>query len=63
MKVRHIPRLVVFGTGIYTIGNLFYDQTYATITQKLIERQPFNFQQRYGENTFAVIAGATSPTG
>lgn len=65
LKARYLfyPKTIILGTGLYTIGNFFYDRSEAYVTHRLLERKPFDLKQRYGEQTYAVIAGATSPTG
>lgn len=60
---KRIPRKVLFVTGLYTIFYPIYDMSYASVTQNLIQREPVNLQSRYGANTVAVVAGATSSTG
>lgn len=60
---KRIPRKIVFVTGLYTILYPVYDCTYSLLAQKLTQREPFDLQNRYGANTLAVVAGATSDTG
>lgn len=55
------PKYIVYLTGLYTVGYFFYDMSYSAFTHHL--REPLNLRQRYGPETFAVITGATNPTG
>jgi hypothetical protein len=57
------PNKIIMATGLFTVGSFVYDQSYATVTQNLMARSQLNFKKRYGEQTYVVIAGATSPTG
>jgi hypothetical protein len=60
---KRIPRKVVFVTGLFTILYPVYDCSYALVTHNIIKREPVNLKDRYGQDTVAVVAGATSSTG
>jgi hypothetical protein len=58
---KQIPRKVVFGVGLYTIGNPIFDYFYSPIKHN-ISAPEFSIE-KYGAGTHAVITGATSATG
>lgn len=55
------PRRFVFGVGAFTIGSYFFDMFKAPVMHNL--REPLALQSRYGADNYAVVAGATGPTG
>ena len=55
------PRRFVFGVGAFSIGSFFFDWFKAPILHNV--REPLPLRSRYGEGSYAVVAGATSSTG
>ena len=55
------PRRLVFSVGAFTIGSFFFDWFKAPVLHNV--REPLPFRRRYGEGSYAVVAGATSSTG
>ena len=58
---RKLPRKFFFAVGLYSIGYTITDLTWAAVMQN--QRERMKFQERYGEGSWAVISGATNPTG
>ncbi len=58
---RRLPRKFVYGVGFYTLCSYTYDMAYASVMHN--NRPRVDFKTRYGQNTYAVVAGATSDTG
>ena len=54
------PRRFVFGLGLYTIGYNIYDVVDASVRHNMDDT---NNMPRYGRGTFAVVTGASNPTG
>ena len=52
---------VIYGVGLYTIAERTYDMLYAPVLHN--SREKLAFKSRYGQNTWAVVSGATNPTG
>lgn len=58
---RRLPRKFMFCVGLYTIGYGIYDQSWAAIMHN--QRERVNFKERYGQDAWVVISGATNPLG
>lgn len=58
---KQTPRKFVFGVGLFTIGSSIYDVLKAPILHNA--RPALSLNQRYGEDNYAVVTGASSPTG
>ena len=56
-----LPKRIIWYTGAYTIGYTLYDMTYPYFMHN--SRDMLDFKKRYGNNTVAVISGATDPLG
>ena len=57
---KKLPRRFVFGVGLYTIGYNIYDVLDAPVRHNMEET---NNMKRYGQGTYAVVTGASNPTG
>lgn len=55
------PKTYFYGVGLYTIGNQLYDMSYFTVQHN--QRPAHDLKQRYGQDSYAVVAGATSAAG
>ena len=58
---RKLPRKLMFTVGLYSIGYGIYDQSWAAIMQN--QREKLDLKQRYGDDSWVVISGATNPLG
>ena len=60
---KRTPRKLVFGVGLFTIGAGLTDWLKAPIMHNTSVREAHSLRRRYGEGSYAVVTGATDPTG
>ncbi|TNV76798.1 hypothetical protein FGO68_gene15608 [Halteria grandinella] len=58
---RQRPRRFVYAVGLYTLGYNLFDLLYPAVAQNL--RDSYDLKQRYGEQSWVVVSGATNQLG